>query len=98
VYLLAGAGEYLLDRLGRELLGKCRHGEGHERRRADSEEVAEGVRGRNGAVVGCLVDDRGEEVDGEGERTLLVEAIDRRVIRGIEPDEQVARSGRRESG
>ena len=47
------------------------------------------VRRRDGAIVGRVVHDRREEVEGEDERALVVQPVDRRVVCGREPDEQV---------
>src|SRR5437762_7058171 len=60
-----------------------------ERRRAHREDVVERVRRGDRAEVAGIVDDRREEVDGEDERALVVELVDRRVIGGREPDEEI---------
>src|SRR5207247_903659 len=61
------------------------------------EHVVERVRGGDRPEVVGVVDDRREEVDREDERALVVEPVDRRVVRGIEADEQVLRLGRDEA-
>src|SRR5206468_11255346 len=53
------------------------------------ENVVEGVRVRDRAVVAPVVDDWGEEGEREDQRPLVVEAVDGGVVRGSEPDEEV---------
>ena len=77
-----------------ELLGEGRHREREQRRAAHREHVVERVRRRDPPEGARVVDDGREEVDGEDERALVVEAVDRRVVGRVEADEQVAGLGR----
>ena len=54
--------------------------------------------GRDRAERPRVVDERREEVDGEDDRPLVVEAVHRRVVGGVEPDEQVVALRRDEAG
>jgi hypothetical protein len=81
--------EDLREHLDRQVLGEGRDREGEQRRAAHGEDVVERVRRRDRTVVVGLVDDRGEEVEREDDRALVVDAVDRRVVRGREADEQV---------
>ncbi len=77
------------DRLRRELLGEGGDGQGQQRRPAHREDVVEGVRRRDGAVVVRVVDERREEVHREDESAVVVQAVHGRVVGRIEPDQQV---------
>ena len=48
--------------------------------------------------VARVVDERREEVDREDDRALVVEPVDRGVVRGIEADEEILGLGRDEPG
>ena len=52
-------------------------------------DVAQRVRSGDGSVVVGVIDDRREEVDGEDERQLLGDAVDRGVVRLAQTDEQL---------
>ena len=81
---------------GRQLLGKRRDREREQRHAAHREDVVQRVRRGDRAEVVGIVDDRREEVDREDERALVVELVHRRVVGGVEPDEQVLGLGRHE--
>ena len=68
--------------------------ERQQRRATHGEDVVERVRGRDRAEVARVVDHRWEEVDREHERALVVEPVHGRVVRRVEPDEQVCGVGR----
>ena len=91
-----GAVEDRAHHLVRQLLGQRRDREREQRHAAHREHVVERVRRGDRAEVVRVVDDRREEVDREDERTLVVEPVDRSVVRRVEADEQVLRLGRHE--
>ena len=91
--LTVGTVEDRPDDLCGQLLGEGRDREGEQRHTAHREHVVQRIRGGDRSEVVRVVDDRREEVDREDERTLVVELVHRRVIRGVEPDEQVLRLG-----
>ncbi len=72
-----------------QLFGKGGHREREERRAPHGEDVVECIRRRDGAEVARVVHHGREEVDGEDERALVVELVDRGVVGRAEPDEQV---------
>jgi hypothetical protein len=96
--LRVGRGEDLGQHLQRQLLGKGRDREGQQRGSAHREDVVEGVRRRDRAVVARVVHDRREEVEREDQGTLVVEAVDGGVVGRREPDEQVLGLGGHEAG
>ena len=95
---LVRAGEDVAEHLDRKLLGKRCDREREQRRATHREDVVQRIRGRDRAEGARVVDEGREEVDGEDERALVVEAIDRRVVRGVEADEQVFGLGGDEPG
>ena len=95
---LVGAGEHLAEHLDRKLLREGGDREREQRRAAHGEDVVQRVRRGDRAERPRIVDERREEVDREDERALVVEPVDRRVVGGIEPDEQVLGVGRHEPG
>src|SRR5438105_6542925 len=97
-HLLVGRGEDLGEHLHRQLLREGGDREREERRTAHCEDVVERVRCCDGAVVGGVVDDGREEVEREDQRALVVEPVDRRVVGGREPDQEVLRLDRHEAG
>src|SRR5207244_2429394 len=82
-------GEDLAEHLERQLLGKRRDREREQRGAAHREHVVQRVRRGDRSVVARVVDDRREEVESEDQRALVVEAVDRGVVRGRETDEEV---------
>ena len=96
-HLLVRSREDRGDRLHRQLLGKRGDGECQQRHAAHREDVVERVRRRDRPVVGWVVDERREEVDGEDQRSLVVELVDRGVVGRREPDQQVLGLNRDES-
>ena len=88
---LGGAGEHVPEHLHGQLLRERRHGQREQRPPAHREHVVERVRRRDAPEGPGVVDDRREEVDGEDERRLIVEAVDGGVVGRVEPDEQVVR-------
>jgi len=68
------------------------------RRAAHPAHVVEHVRGRDRAEVARVVDERREVVDREDERALVVELVDRGVIRRRESDQEILRLDRHEAG
>ena len=60
--------------------------------------VGHGVGGGHGAPRPRVVHDRWKEVDGLDERELVADPVDRRIVGGTEPDEEVARGLRRQRG
>ena len=93
---LLGTGEHLPEHLDGKLLGKRGNRERQQRSAAHREDVVERVRRGNGTEGPRIVDEWREEVDREHDRALVVEPVHRRVVGGIEPDEQVLRIGRNE--
>jgi hypothetical protein len=87
--LRVGGGEDLRQHLDRQLLREGGDRERQQRRSAHREHVVERVRRRDRPVVGGVVDDRREEIQGEDDRAVVVEAIDRRVVRRGEADEEI---------
>ena len=88
-HLRRGTREHGGNRLAGQRLRKRSDRQCDERRRAHGEDVVERVRGGDRAEVAGVVDDRREEVDREDERALVVELVDRRVVGGREPDEEI---------
>ena len=86
------------EHLGRKLFGERRDGEREQRGAAHGEDVVERVRRGDRAERARVVDQRREEVDREDDRPIVVEPVDRRVVRGVEPDEEVLRLGGDEPG
>ena len=86
------------DRVAGELLGKRGDGERQHRQAAHGEDVVQGVRRRDRAEIVGIVDERRKEVDGEDERSLVVQPVDGRVVGRREPDEEVLGLGGQESG
>jgi hypothetical protein len=93
--LLRAAAQDLLEHLVREdLHRKRRERERHDRTPAHRVDVREGVRRRNRAEQTRIVDDRREEVDGLDDRRAAGQAVHRRVVRPLVPDEQARVRGR----
>ena len=92
-HALVRSGEDVSEHLDRQLFGKRGDRERHERRAAHREDVVQRVRRGDRAEGARVVDERREEVDGEDDRALVVQPVDRRVVGGIEPDEQILRLG-----
>ena len=90
--------EHLAEHLHRKLLGERGHGQCEQRPAAHCEDVVERIRRRDRAERARVVDQRRKEVDGEHDRALVVEPVDRGVVGGIEADEQILRVGGHESG
>ncbi len=90
-HALVRSGEDVSEHLDRKLLGKRGDRERQERRAAHREDVVQRVRRGDRPEGARVVDERGEEVDGEDDRALVVQPVDRRVVGGIEPDEQILR-------
>jgi hypothetical protein len=86
-HLLVRRGEDLGEHLHRQLFREGSDREREQRRAAHRENVVEGVRGRDRAVVGGVVHDRREEVEREDQRPLVVEPVDGGVVGRSEPDE-----------
>ena len=97
-HLLVGAGKHLAEHLDRELLGERGDGQREQRPPAHCEHVVQRIRRRDRSERARIVDERREEVDGEDDRALVVEAVDRSVVRGIESDEEVLGLGGDEAG
>ena len=62
-----------------------------QRRGAHRIDVADRVRRRDAAEVERIVDDRHEEVGRRDQRLLVVELVDRGVVRGLDADEKLFR-------
>ena len=86
---LVRSGEHLAEQLRGKLLGKGRHRESEQGPASHREDVVQRVRRSDRAEGPGIVDERREEVDREDERPLVVEAVDRCVVGGIEPDQEV---------
>ncbi len=95
-HALVRAGEDVAEHLDRQLFRKRRDREREERRPTHREHVVQRVRRGDRAERARVVDERREEVDGEHDRALVVEPVDRGVVGRIEPDEQILRLGRDE--
>jgi hypothetical protein len=80
-------------RLDRELLRERGDGEREQGFPSHSEDVVQGVDRRDGTEERRVVDHGRKEVGREDEGALVVEAVDGRVVRRREPDEQVLRIG-----
>ena len=91
LHALSRAGEHVREHLGRELLGERGDGQREQWRAAHREDVVERVRRGDRAEGARVVDEWGEEVDREDDRPLVVQPVDRRVVGGIEADEEVFR-------
>src|SRR5439155_171643 len=87
--LLVGGPEHSGEDLDRQLLREGCDRKGNERRTAHREDVVQRIRRRDPAERRRIVDERREEVEREDDRTVVVELVDRCVVRGREPDEQV---------
>ena len=96
-HLRVGGGEDRREHLDRQLLGERRDRKREQRRAAHREDVVQRIRRGDRAVVGRVVDDRREEVDGEDDRPLVVELVDGGVVRGRKPDEKVLGLDRHEA-
>jgi hypothetical protein len=94
---LVRTGENFPEHLYRQLLGKSGNREREQRHAAHREDVVQGIRRRNGSERARIVDQRREEVDREDDRALVVETVDRRVVRRVETDEQILRVGGNEA-
>ena len=90
-HLLISGGEDLREHLHRQLFRKRRDREREQRDASHCENVVECVGRCDRAVVAGVVDDRREEVEREDERALVVQAVDGRIVRRREPDEEVLR-------
>ena len=88
-HLRRRAREHGGNRLAGQRLRKRSDRQRDERRRPHGEDVVERVRRGDRTEVAGIVDDRREEVDREDERALVVELVDRRVVGGREPDEEI---------
>jgi hypothetical protein len=77
-----------------DLHRKRRERERHDGTAAHRVDVGERVGGRDRAEEPRIVDDRREEVDGLDDGRAAAEAVDRRVVRRLVPDEQVRVGGR----
>ena len=84
------------EHLRRQLLREGDDREREQRGSAHGEDVVERVRRCDRPVVGRVVDERREEVEREDQRALVVQAVDRRVVRRREPDQQILRLDRHE--
>ena len=89
--------EDLTEYLGGKLLRERRYRECEERHATHGKNIIERVGRRDRAEVPRIVDDRREEVDGEHDRPLVVEAVDGRVIGRVEADEELCRVDRNEA-
>jgi hypothetical protein len=85
----AGFGHFLgrgvenrANRLQRHLLRESGHRDREERGGPHRVDVVECVGGRNRPEGGRIIDHRREEVGGEDERAVVVEAVDGRVVGG----------------
>jgi hypothetical protein len=94
--LLVGAVEDRAHDAELELLREASDREREQRRAAHREHVVERVRRRDPPERMRVVDERREEVEREDDRAVVVEAVDGRVVGGIEADEQVLGVGRDE--
>ena len=90
-HLLVGAREDRRDEVRLELLREGRDRQREQRRAAHGEDVVERVRCRDPSEERRVVDERREEVDREDEGALVVQPVDRGVVRRIEADEEVLR-------
>ena len=88
-HLGVGRGEDLGEHLHRQLFGEGRDRKREQRLAAHCEDVVQGVGRRDRSVVAGVVDHRREEIEREDQRALVVEAVNRRVVCGREPDQQV---------
>ena len=82
--------EHARQQLERQPFARPRHEVQREQRGAAHRvDVGERVRGRDPAPVVRVVDDRREEVGGDDDGEVVTEPVDRGVVGGVEPDEQV---------
>ena len=88
-HLRVGRREDLPEHLERQLFGERGDRKREQRGAAHREHVVQRVRGGDRAVVARVVDDRREEVEGEDQRTLVVEPVDGCVVRRGETDKEV---------
>ena len=90
---LGGLGVAALQRLAQDLLvqrrGKTHHVQGDERLAAHGVDVGQRVGGGDGPELVGVVGDGREEVDGDDQRRLVVDAIYGGVIAGLGPYQQV---------
>ena len=95
--LVAAAAEDLRDDFLRHLAREACDREREHHLAAHSVDIGHRVHRRDGAPRPRVVDDRRKEVDGLDDREVGRHAIDRRVVRRAEPDEQI-RGRRRPAG
>jgi hypothetical protein len=96
-HALLRSGQDLAENLDGQLLGERRDRQCEKRPAAHREDVVQRIRRGDRPERSRIVDERREEVDGEDDRPLIIEAIDGRVVGGIEADEQILRVGGDES-
>ena len=97
-HALLGSREHLAEHLRRQLLRKRRDRKGEQRRAAHREDVVERIRCRDCPESPRIVDQRREEVDGEDDCALVVQAIDGRVVGRVEADEEILGVGGNQAG
>ena len=97
-HLLLRGREDRAEHLHRQLLRERCDRQREQRHPSHREDVVERVRGGDRTVVAGVIDDRREEVEREDQRTLVVEPVDRGVVRRRKPDEQVLRLDGHEPG
>ena len=94
--LIGCGGEDRRDRLVREALRKRGDREREQRHAAHREDVVQRIRRGDPAVESRVVDERREEIDGEDERPVRVQPVDRGIVGRSQADEQVLGVGRHE--
>ena len=72
-----------------QVLGPAEQVEGQDRPAAHRVAVAEGVGRRDGAPEIGVVDDRGEEVDGQQQRQVVADPVDGGVVGRVESQQEV---------
>jgi len=73
---------------GKFFQGPAKNGYGHQRPAAHGINIADGVCGGNASEIVGIIHDGGEEIDGEDDAGLGVDAQDSRIVVGVEPDDQ----------
>ncbi|KTF05426.1 hypothetical protein MGSAQ_003080 [marine sediment metagenome] len=70
------------------------HCQRQNRRRAHRIDVADGVRRGDLAEMEGIIHHRHEKIGRGDQRLVVVQPIDRRIVRGFDPDQQFGRTGR----
>jgi hypothetical protein len=90
-HTLVGAGQDVREQLDRKLFRERGDREREEREPAHGEDVVERVRCRDRAERPRVVHEGWEEVDREDDGPVRVEPVHRRIVRGVETDEEILR-------